>query len=148
VDTKLGADYLSRKFSFARVHEHLPYASLHGDKTQTQRNNIVTDFKNDELTVIIATDVASRGLDVKDIEVVVNYDMPHSIESYIHRIGRTGRAGKPGLSITYFTPKDQPIARELKDILQRAGQPIPPELIPMSNTYRPDPNRYGRERVR
>jgi len=77
---------------------------------------------------MIATDVASRGLDVADIETVINYDFPSACEDYIHRIGRTGRAGAKGTAISFFTSANGKKARELIDILERAKQPVNPEL--------------------
>jgi len=102
---------------------------LHGDKTQQQRNSILSDFRSGLLTMLVATDVAARGLDVSDIERVINYDFPPNIENYIHRIGRTARGGKTGESVSYFTETDFHIVKELLDILKQANQPIPPELL-------------------
>lgn len=87
-----GADNLTRDM---RV-EGWPALSLHGDKKQEERTWVLEEFKNGRNPIMVATDVASRGLDVKDIRHVVNYDMPNQIEDYIHRIGRTGRAGTKG----------------------------------------------------
>jgi len=81
--------------------------------------------------ILIATDVASRGLDVKDITVVVNFDMPNTIEDYVHRIGRTGRAGAKGEAHSFLTRKDCNLAHELIKVLQKSGQEIPPELKDM-----------------
>ena len=75
-----------------------------------------------------STDVASRGLDVSDIELVINYDFPSACEDYIHRIGRTGRAGNKGTAVSFFTPDHGKKARELVDILERANQEVNPEL--------------------
>jgi len=103
-------------------------AVLHGDKTQQQRNAILADFRSSYLNLVVATDVAARGLDVSDIERVINYDFPQNIESYIHRIGRTARGGKKGESVSYFTNIDFPIVKDVLDILKQANQPIPHEL--------------------
>jgi len=146
VDTKVGADFLARAFVSANLHNTLPFATLHGDKAQSHRNNIMEDFKSDKLLVVIATDVASRGIDVKDIDIVINYNMPPNIESYIHRIGRTARAGKKGLSLTFLSSNDQPVLRDLMDVLEKAGQPIPPQfnqLSPMRSNRTPMKNRSG-----
>lgn len=70
--------------------------AIHGDKKQSERDYVMNHFRNGRSTALIATDVASRGLDIKDIDIVVNYDMPKVIEDYVHRIGRTGRAGAVG----------------------------------------------------
>eukprot|EP01054_Gregarina_sp_Poly1_P005703 Gregarina_sp_Poly_1__5702@NODE_2_length_28028_cov_167_134223_g1_i0_p27_GENE_NODE_2_length_28028_cov_167_134223_g1_i0NODE_2_length_28028_cov_167_134223_g1_i0_p27_ORF_typecomplete_len121_score9_47Helicase_C/PF00271_31/1_6e16ERCC3_RAD25_C/PF16203_5/0_0064Mfp3/PF04202_13/0_37DUF4766/PF15973_5/25_NODE_2_length_28028_cov_167_134223_g1_i02503425396 len=77
---------------------------------------------------MIATDVASRGLDVKDVKVVINYDMPGQIEDYVHRIGRTGRAGATGTAYSYITQDKARLARDLIKVMQEARQPVSPEL--------------------
>lgn len=76
--------------------------TIHGDKQQMQRDRALQQFKSGKTTVMVATDVASRGLDIPDVELVINYDFPKQIEDYIHRIGRTGRAGKKGSTISYL----------------------------------------------
>lgn len=95
--TKRETENLSKKL----VHFGIKADSLHGDKRQTQRTRIISAFKNDSLSILIATDVASRGLDIRDITHVINYDMPENYDDYIHRIGRTGRAGKKGCALTF-----------------------------------------------
>ena len=81
---------------------------------------------------MIATDVAARGLDVKDIKAVVNYDFPGNVEDYVHRIGRTGRAGAKGNAYTFFTRKDAGKASSLVKIMEHAGQQVPPQLMSMA----------------
>mmetsp|Transcript_123364 Transcript_123364/g.184490 ORF Transcript_123364/g.184490 Transcript_123364/m.184490 type:complete len:575 (+) Transcript_123364:118-1842(+) len=115
--------------------------SLHGDRAQWERTKVMNAFKQGTLRVLIATDVAARGLDVKDVGVVVNFDMPagvNAVEDYVHRIGRTGRAGAKGKAYTFFTPGDRKCATQLVEVLTKAEQEIPPELQGMS---RP---RFGR----
>jgi ATP-dependent RNA helicase DeaD len=89
--------------------QELGYASdeLHGDLSQAKREKVMKHFRDARLQLLIATDVAARGLDVEGVTHVYNYDIPHDVESYIHRIGRTGRAGEKGLAITLFTPRDR-----------------------------------------
>lgn len=87
---------------------------------------------------MVATDVAARGLDVKDIKYVINYDFPNQIEDYVHRIGRTARAGATGTAITFFTKNNSRSARELVNVLKEANQPVPEALIDMLQR-----NRYG-----
>ena len=109
--------------------------SLHGDRAQWERTKVINAFKQGTQRMLIATDVAARGLDVKDVGVVVNYDMPVGVngaEDYIHRIGRTGRAGAKGIAHTFFTPGDKKLATELVEILTKAGQEIPDELKRMA----------------
>jgi len=121
VATKMGADILARQFVENNIHQSLPFATLHGDKIQSHRNNIMEDFKSDKLLLVIATDVASRGLDVKDIDLVINYDLPETIEPYIHRIGRTARAGKKGQSLSFFLSRKLCSNQRLKRDPQKSG---------------------------
>ncbi|WP_085875106.1 DEAD/DEAH box helicase [Peptoniphilus vaginalis] len=88
--------------------------SLHGDMRQSSRDNVMKKFRNGTIDVLIATDVAARGLDVSDIDLVFNYDLPQQAEYYVHRIGRTARAGKKGASFTFVTSKDYPKFREIE----------------------------------
>jgi len=81
--------------------------AIHGDQSQEQRSAALAGFKSGECPLLIATDVAARGLDIPDVEAVINFTFPLTIEDYIHRIGRTGRAGKSGLSHTFFTLHDK-----------------------------------------
>lgn len=108
--------------------------SLHGDRAQWERTKVMNAFKSGQLRMLIATDVAARGLDVKDVGVVVNFDMPagvNAVEDYVHRIGRTGRAGQKGSAHTFFTPGDRKCARQLVEVLNKAGQDVPDELQAM-----------------
>jgi ATP-dependent RNA helicase RhlE len=95
--TKRGADNLCKKLG----HNHIYVEALHGNKRQNQRTKIINKFKQGNIDVLVATDVASRGLDVDNISHVINYDMPQCYNDYIHRIGRTGRAGKKGFALTF-----------------------------------------------
>jgi ATP-dependent RNA helicase RhlE len=95
--TKRGADILSRKL----LDKGVKVNALHGDKRQSQRTRIIEAFKKDYFNILIATDVASRGLDINNISHVINYDMPENYDDYIHRIGRTGRAGRKGFALTF-----------------------------------------------
>lgn len=105
-----------------------PALAIHGDKQQQERDWVLAEFKSGRSPIMIATDVASRGLDVKDVGYVINYDMPNQIEDYIHRIGRTGRAGKTGTAYSYFSPDQSKLARDLVKILTDAKQVVPPQL--------------------
>ncbi|CAE6456215.1 unnamed protein product [Rhizoctonia solani] len=108
-----------------------PALAIHGDKEQRERDWVLGEFKGGRSPILIATDVASRGLDVKDVGYVINYDFPNNCEDYIHRIGRTGRAGQKGVSFTYFTTENAKQARELLTILREAKADIPPQLEEM-----------------
>ncbi|EGR32100.1 hypothetical protein IMG5_097140 [Ichthyophthirius multifiliis] len=92
-------------------------------------------FKLGRINTLIATDVASRGLDVKDIKIVINYDFPKNIEDYVHRVGRTGRAGAQGKAISFLDPiDDKRISKELVDVLKQNNQFISQELLEMSDS--------------
>ena len=106
--------------------------AIHGDMTQAARTDALEQFKKGTVPLLVATDVAARGLDIPDVEVVINYTFPLTIEDYIHRIGRTGRGGKTGISHTLFTGSPQfekPLAGALQNVLREAGQPVPDALL-------------------
>merc|ERR1712176_1542918 len=108
--------------------------AMHGDKSQEERDWALREFKGMQSTLLVATDVAARGLDIDDIRIVVNFDFPNDMESYIHRIGRTGRAGKKGLAVSFFvSDKNGRLVRELVEILSRTEQNIPSELQALSS---------------
>ncbi|XBW38698.1 hypothetical protein QEN19_004286 [Hanseniaspora menglaensis] len=115
---------------------------LHGDKSQRERDWVLENFKNGRLSILIATDVAARGLDVKGIEYVFNYDMPGNIEDYVHRIGRTGRAGKSGTAITFFEDASKHMARKMIQILKDANQEVPYQLESVAKVA-PEYNYYN-----
>eukprot|EP01025_Chloroclados_australasicus_P051999 TRINITY_DN6053_c0_g3_i1.p1 TRINITY_DN6053_c0_g3~~TRINITY_DN6053_c0_g3_i1.p1 ORF type:complete len:839 (-),score=131.55 TRINITY_DN6053_c0_g3_i1:229-2745(-) len=101
---------------------------LHGGKTQDQREVSIKGFRDGTFNILIATDVAGRGIDVPNVALVVNYDMAGSVEMYTHRIGRTGRAGKKGTAITFLTLQDSDTFFELKKLLEECNAQVPPEL--------------------
>ncbi|MEE2742910.1 MAG: DEAD/DEAH box helicase [Bdellovibrionota bacterium] len=93
---------------------YIKAVSLHGDKTQEDRNRALSLFKKGEVKVLVATDLASRGIDIPFVELVVNYDLPQNPECYIHRIGRTGRAGKDGMSVSYFLKEEEQLLKNIE----------------------------------
>lgn len=111
-------------------------ASIHGDKTQDARERALAEFKDGSCPILVATDVAARGLDIPDVELVLNYTFPLTIEDYVHRIGRTGRAGKNGISYTFFQPGDKSRAGELQQVMKQAGQAVPNELMKFGSTIK------------
>ncbi|KAL7525710.1 hypothetical protein ACHAXR_001122 [Thalassiosira sp. AJA248-18] len=111
-------------------------ASIHGDKTQDARNRALSEFKDGSCPILVATDVAARGLDIPDVEVVLNYTFPLTIEDYVHRIGRTGRAGKSGISYTFFQSGDKSHAGELQQVMRQAGQDVPEDLMKFGSTIK------------
>ncbi|GKU16075.1 unnamed protein product [Fusarium langsethiae] len=128
VGTKRVADEITR---FLRQ-DGWPALSIHGDKQQNERDWVLDQFKTGKSPIMVATDVASRGIDVRNITHVLNYDYPNNSEDYIHRIGRTGRAGAMGTAITLFTTDNQKQARDLVNVLQEAKQQIDPRLVEMT----------------
>lgn len=102
-------------------------AALHGDLSQQQRNRVIKKFRKGECTILVATDVAARGIDIPDITHVINYSVPEDLESYVHRVGRTGRAGKEGIAITFINRAEQ---RIIKHIEKRFGTQIEPIDVP------------------
>lgn len=129
VGTKRGCDDLAKNLEM----EGYKALSLHGDKHQSLRDKIIEDFKG-KASILVATDVASRGLDIKNIKMVINYDFPQCIEDYIHRIGRTGRAGATGDSYTFLTSHDSKHAHDLMSIFKKADQVVPSCLQELSNS--------------
>ncbi|TKA62686.1 ATP-dependent RNA helicase dbp2 [Friedmanniomyces simplex] len=109
-----------------------PALSIHGDKQQNERDWVLNEFKTGKSPIMVATDVASRGIDVKDITHVFNYDYPNNSEDYVHRIGRTGRAGRMGTAITLFTADNSKQARDLVSVLTQAKQQVDPRLAEMA----------------
>lgn len=107
--------------------------SIHGDKSQTDRDNVLNDFRLGRANILVATDVAARGLDVDGIKYVINFDFPQSSEDYIHRIGRTGRKHSTGTSYAFFTRKNARCAKALIDVLREARQNVNPDLEFMAN---------------
>ncbi|KAI1180290.1 Phosphomethylpyrimidine kinase-domain-containing protein [Nemania sp. FL0916] len=128
VGTKRVADEITR---FLRQ-DGWPALSIHGDKQQNERDWVLDQFKTNKSPIMVATDVASRGIDVRNITHVINYDYPNNSEDYIHRIGRTGRAGAKGTAITFFTTDNSKQARDLVGVLQEAKQQVDPRLAEMA----------------
>ena len=117
---------------------HTQVDQIHGDKHQTDRAFTMTKFRRGEVRVLVATDVAARGLDIPNVEYVINYSFPLTIEDYVHRIGRTGRAGKTGVAYTFFhgNQHEKPLAGALQNVLREAGMPIPKELLAFGSTVK------------
>lgn len=123
VATRLDADEVAHEVARAGFQT----AAISGDVNQQERERIVERLRNGTLNVLVATDVAARGLDVDRIELVVNYDVPKEAEAYVHRIGRTGRAGRKGTSLTFFTPRE---AYRLHRIEKLTGSPLECVTVP------------------
>ncbi|XP_048581874.1 probable ATP-dependent RNA helicase DDX43 isoform X6 [Nematostella vectensis] len=119
---------------------------IHGDREQYDREQALDDFKTGLARILIATDVASRGLDIKDITYVINYDFPRHIEDYVHRVGRTGRAGRSGTSLTFISREDWRSAHKLIKIMVQANQEVPDFLHDMAKRYEDFRERMSAER--
>ena len=121
VETKRMADMLS---DFLMTN-HLPATSIHGDRSQRERETALQTFRTGRTPILVATAVAARGLDIPNVTHVINYDLPSDIDDYVHRIGRTGRAGNTGVSTAFFNRGNKNIVRDLVELLREANQEIP-----------------------
>ncbi len=147
--TKHGADKVARFLDKAKIKS----AAIHGNKSQNSRQNALKNFKNGNLNVLVATDIAARGIDIDELKHVFNFDLPNVPETYVHRIGRTGRAGNEGMAISFCAAEER---KELKDIEKLAAIKIPvvdehpypmdPNAVPQ--TASPQRNRNNRQRRR
>lgn len=129
VETKRSCDYIEDVL----CSKGFPACSIHGDKSQREREDSLRSFKRGHTPVMVATDVASRGLDIPNVTNVVNFDLPNSIDDYVHRIGRTGRAGNTGAALAFVNEKNGSVVRELRELLEENDQECPPWLSQMSS---------------
>jgi ATP-dependent RNA helicase DDX46/PRP5 len=113
-----------------------PCSPLHGGKDQSDRESTLSDFKAGIRPVLIATSVAARGLDVKQLKLVINHDAPNHLEDYVHRAGRTGRAGNTGTAVTFVTPEQENCAVGIAKALEQSGQPVPERLAEMAKAHK------------
>jgi superfamily II DNA/RNA helicase len=138
VNTKRAVDELARKLRARGVR----VATLHGDMTQEAREKALRRFEAGHVGVLVATDVAARGLDLDDVSLVVNYDPPSDDKGYVHRVGRTARAGRSGTSITFVTPGEQgDVSRmaarlDLHEEFEQEGMKVAPPRIVFSGSVR------------
>jgi ATP-dependent RNA helicase DDX3X len=121
VETKRMADSLSDFL----INQNFPATSIHGDRTQRERERALELFRNGKCPILVATAVAARGLDIPNVTHVINYDLPTDVDDYVHRIGRTGRAGNTGIATAFFNRGNRGIVRELIDLLKEANQEVP-----------------------
>jgi ATP-dependent RNA helicase RhlE len=112
--TKISATRLAREL----LRDGYPCAALHSDRTQQERMRALADFKEGKLQLLVATDIAARGLDIEQLPHVINYELPHNPEDYIHRIGRTGRAGQPGEAISLVAPDEEELLASIERLLK------------------------------
>jgi len=113
--TKHGADRLTRQLEEAGVRA----VAIHGNKSQNARTKALEDFKRGRVTLLVATDIAARGLDIDQLPVVVNFDLPAVAEDYVHRIGRTGRAGSEGLALSLVCQEEAGLLRDIQRLLKQ-----------------------------
>ncbi|HZG23099.1 MAG TPA: DEAD/DEAH box helicase, partial [Chitinophagaceae bacterium] len=146
--------FCSKKSSVKQLSNELKRANLsieeiHSDLEQSVREQVLLDFKSRKLRILVATDILSRGIDIEDIDLVINYDVPHDGEDYIHRIGRTARAETKGVAYTFIGEKEQ---NKFQAIEQLLGKPVPKAVIPPqlgeAPSYQPRTSRNGRNRFR
>ncbi len=135
--TKHGADKVMKGLSAAGF----TAAAIHGNKSQVNREKALAGFKNGKILVLVATDIAARGIDVDGVSHVVNYDLPYVPESYVHRIGRTARAGAEGTAIAMCTPEERSL---LRDIERTIRQPVPvmQHALGLANVQAGQPHRH------
>jgi ATP-dependent RNA helicase RhlE len=122
-------------------HAGLKVAVIHGNKSQGARNRALGDFKAGRVTVLVATDLAARGLDIVQLPLVVNYELPLVAEDYVHRIGRTGRAGLAGRAVSLVSGSEQPLLRDIQRLL-----PAPLEVVAVDG-FETRSSKEGREKT-
>lgn len=132
--TKHGADKIARNLK----HQNINAAAIHGDKAQNQRQKALDQFKAGHVRVLVATDIAARGIDIDKLKYVINYDIPNIAETYVHRIGRSGRAGEEGVSISICEPEENGYLKDIEKLINRKIQlaknnPFPQTEKPMNN---------------
>ncbi|XP_045104648.1 probable ATP-dependent RNA helicase DDX52 [Portunus trituberculatus] len=125
VQTKERAKELFREL----IYDNITVDTIHADRTQKQRDNVVAAFREGKIWVLICTELMSRGVDFKGVNLVINYDLPPTTISYIHRVGRTGRAGRQGQAITFWTMEDRPKLRSIAHVVQSSGQQVPQWML-------------------
>ncbi|KAL2103522.1 hypothetical protein ACEWY4_000390 [Coilia grayii] len=119
----------ARELYHELIYEGINVDVIHADRTQQQRENVVKNFRSGKIWVLICTALLARGIDFKGVNLVVNYDFPTSAIEYIHRVGRTGRAGHLGKAITFFTEDDKPLIRSIATVIKQAGCPVPDYMV-------------------
>jgi ATP-dependent RNA helicase DDX5/DBP2 len=130
--TKVICEFLCRELRY----ENFNALAIHGDKHQSERDTVISEFRKGNCPILIATDVASRGLDIKDVPLIINYEMPTQMQDFVHRVGRTSRlGGSRGRAHTYITPGEGRFAKSLVNILQDAKQDIPDSLFKLASDY-------------
>ncbi|MDZ7739737.1 MAG: DEAD/DEAH box helicase [Bacteroidales bacterium] len=127
--TKHGADKIVRNLKKQRIKS----AAIHGDKAQNNRQRTLGQFKDGEIRVLVATDIAARGIDIDSLKYVINYDIPNVAETYVHRIGRTGRAGEAGTAISICEPEENVFVRDIELLINRKIETVKDNLYPQTD---------------
>lgn len=132
--TKHGADKIAKHLAKKKILS----AAIHGDKAQNQRQKVLNKFKDGEIRVLVATDIAARGIDIDKLKYVINYDIPNLPETYVHRIGRAGRAGDEGISISICEPEENAYVKDIEKLINKrieviTDNPFPQTDRPMNN---------------
>ena len=145
--TKRGADRVTKLLKKNNVNA----ASIHGDKAQNQRQKALTQFKSGQLRIMVATNIAARGIDINKLKYVINYEIPNEPESYVHRIGRSGRAGEEGISISLCEPEENEYVREIQKLINQKievvkDNPFPQTDKPMTETEKKEWNKEKQRR--
>eukprot|EP00796_Vickermania_ingenoplastis_P013371 gene13371-9199_t len=140
VEKKRDADTLERHINRAGH----TVTSIHGDRGQRDREQALGSFKSGLCNILVATDVASRGLDIPNVALVIQYDLPSNIDDYVHRIGRTGRAGKQGTAIAFFNDKNRNVVDDLIPLLKETNQVVIPQIQMLAKQPNPNPPNRGR----
>jgi ATP-dependent RNA helicase RhlE len=131
--TKHGADKIARNLKKSKISS----AAIHGNKAQNQRQKVLKQFKEGKVRVLVATDIAARGIDIKQLRHVINYDVPNVAETYVHRIGRSGRAGEEGVAISLCEPEENAYIRDIEKLIKQKlevvdSNPFPQTEKPMT----------------
>lgn len=129
--TKHGADRIVRQLEKVKVKA----AAIHGDKSQGARQLALSSFKNKSLRILVATDIAARGIDIDELSHVINYDVPSEPETYVHRIGRTGRAGLSGVAITFCDFDEKPLVADIESLIRKRIPEVKDHPFPLLNNF-------------
>jgi len=145
--TKRGADKITKGLKAANIFA----AAIHGDKSQPQRQKALKQFKDGSLRVLVATDIAARGIDIDKLQYVINYDIPNIPETYVHRIGRSGRAGAEGVAISICEPEENAFVADIEKLIKKKipaikQHPFPQTEKPMTNAEKKEWNKEKQRR--
>ncbi|MEO1714504.1 MAG: DEAD/DEAH box helicase, partial [Bacteroidota bacterium] len=145
--TKHGADRIARKLAKKKIRS----GAIHGNKSQNQRQRVLQQFKDGELRVLVATDIAARGIDIRKLQYIINYDVPNIAEDYVHRIGRSGRAGESGISFSFCEPEENAYMRAIEKLIKQKirevqNNPFPQTDKPMTAEEKKEWNKEKQRR--